>query len=173
LFMALTFSLISGEARSAHTPHEALSNVNRYLLEMNEAGMFVTVLYGILDRATHEFWYARAGHDQPIVLEADGQPLEIERKAGQLLGILPAPDLDEARIALPAGSTLLLFTDGATEAMDVYGQMFGLARLRDAFQTNRRASAQDICAAVWNVIEDFSDHQPPRDDVTLVALKIS
>ena len=172
LFMALTYSLINTEARRMPSPREVLANVNRYLLNMNEAGMFVTVLYGILDRAAREFWYARAGHDQPIVLDADGQPLEIERKAGQVLGILPAPDLDEARITLPANSTLLLFTDGATEAMDVDGQLFGLARLRAALQANRHSPAQDICTAVQNVIEDYSDHQPPRDDVTLVVIKI-
>ena len=154
------------------SPREALSNVNRYLLNMNEAGMFVTVLYGILDGVTREFWYARAGHDQPIVLDADGQPLAIERKAGQVLGILPAPDLDEGRITLPANSTLLMFTDGATEAMDVDWQLFGLARLQAALQANRHASAQDICAAVRNVIEAFGHHQPPRDDVTLVAIKL-
>jgi serine phosphatase RsbU (regulator of sigma subunit) len=172
LFMALTYSLINTEARRMLSPREVLANVNRYLLNMNEAGMFVTVLYGILDRAAREFWYARAGHDQPIVLDADGQPLEIERKAGQVLGILPAPDLDEARITLPANSTLLLFTDGATEAMDVEGQLFGLARLRAALQTNRHAPAQDICAAVQNAIEDYADHQPPHDDVTLVVIKL-
>lgn len=172
LFMALTYSLINAEARRALSPCEALANVNRYLLNMNEAGMFVTVLYGILDRVTREFWYARAGHDQPIVLDADGQPLEIERKAGQILGILPAPALDEARITLSASSTLLLFTDGATEAMDADGELFGLKRVQAAFQLNRHASAQDICMRVWQVIEGFSAHQPPHDDVTLVAIKL-
>ena len=172
LFMALTYSLINAEARRALSPREALANVNRYLLNMNEAGMFVTVLYGILNRVTREFWYARAGHDQPIVLDADGQPLEIERKAGQILGILPAPALDEAHITLPASSTLLLFTDGATEAMDAAGELFGLRRVQAAFQLNRHASAQDICIRVWQVIEEFSAHQPPHDDVTLVAIKL-
>ncbi len=172
LFMALTYSLINAEARRARSPREALIHVNRYLLNMNEAGMFVTVLYGILDRAACEFWYARAGHDQPIVLDAAGQPLEIERGDGQVLGLLPEPNLDEARITLPAGSTLLMFTDGATEAMDAGGQLFGLARLRAALRANRQASAQDICAKVWNVIEAYADHQPPRDDVTLVAIKL-
>ncbi len=172
LFMALTYSLINAEARRTLSPREALVHVNRYLLNMNEAGMFVTVLYGILDRAAREFWYARAGHDQPIVLDADGQPLEIEHRAGQVLGILPAPDLDEARIALPANSTLFMFTDGATEAMDAEGRLFGLDRLRATLQAHHHASAQDICAEVWNVIEEYADHQPPRDDVTLVAIKL-
>ena len=172
LFMALTYSLINAEARHARSPREALVHVNRYLLNMNEAGMFVTVLYGILDRATCEFWYARAGHDQPIVLDAAGQPLEIERRNGGVLGILPEPELDEARITLPAGGTLFMFTDGATEAMDADGQLFGLARLRAALRVNRHASAQDICAKLWNVIEAYADYQPPRDDVTLVAIKL-
>jgi sigma-B regulation protein RsbU (phosphoserine phosphatase) len=172
LFMALTYSLINAEARQTPSPREALIQVNRSLLNMNEAGMFVTVLYGILDRAAREFWYARAGHDQPIVLDANGQSVEIERRTGQMLGILPAPDLDEARIVLPANSTLLIFTDGATEAMDMDGQLFGLDRLRTALQAHRRASAPDICDAIQHEIVDFGQHQPPRDDVTLVAIKL-
>ena len=172
LFMALTFSLINTEARRSSSPREVLSNVNQYLLSMNESGMFVTVLYGILDRLACEFWYARAGHDQPIILDADGRPVEIVRNAGQVLGILPAPDLDEARIHLPANSTLLIFTDGVTEAMDAKGQLFGLDRLRATLQAHRHGPAQDICIEMWNVIERYTDHQPAHDDVTLVAVKL-
>jgi sigma-B regulation protein RsbU (phosphoserine phosphatase) len=83
LFMALTFSLIHTEARRSSSPRDVLSTVNQYLLSMNESGMFVTVLYGILDRLTREFWYARAGHDQPIVLDADGHLLEFALGRGK------------------------------------------------------------------------------------------
>jgi serine phosphatase RsbU (regulator of sigma subunit) len=172
LFMALTFSLINTEARRSSSPRDVLSHVNQYLLSMNESGMFVTVLYGIFDRLTREFWYVRAGHDKPIVLDADGKLLDLDFRLGQALGLLPEPKLDEERIILPIGSAMLVFTDGVTEAMDADGQLFGLKRVQAAFQLNRHASAQDICLRMWQVIEEFSTHQPPHDDVTLVAIKI-
>jgi sigma-B regulation protein RsbU (phosphoserine phosphatase) len=172
LFMALTFSLINTEARRSAAPREVLSNVNHYLLSMNESGMFVTVLYGIFDRLTRGFRYARAGHDKPIVLDATGQLIELAVKPGQLLGVLPVIALEEQHIVLPAGGTLLLFTDGATEAMDADGQLFGLERLRAALRANHASRAQDICAEIWRVVRTFSGDRPMHDDVTLVAVKL-
>src|SRR5512143_3990366 len=172
LFMALTFSLINTEARRSLSPRDVLSTVNQYLLSMNESGMFVTALYGILDRLTHEFWYVRAGHDRPIVLDADGRPLELAIEPGQVLGVFPAPDLDEAHIFVPAGGTLLMFTDGVTEAMDGEGQLFGLERLRTALRANRATRAQSICTEIWRAVKAFSGDQPVQDDVTLVAVKL-
>ena len=173
LFMALTFSLINTEARQCSSPRDVLFNVNQYLLGMNESGMFVTVLYGILDRSTREFWYARAGHEKPIVLGADGQPLELAAGPGQVLGVLPAPVLDEKRIFLPAGGTLFMFTDGVTEAMDTDGQLFGRERLQTALRTSHLSRAQSLCAEIWHAVKTFSGDQPAHDDVTLVAVKLN
>ena len=172
LFMALTFSLINTEARQCSSPCDVLFNVNQYLLSMNESGMFVTVLYGILDRSTREFWYARAGHDKPIVLGADGWPLELAAGPGQVLGVLPALHLDEKRIFLPAGGTLFMFTDGVTEAMDTDGQLFGRERLQTALRTNHVNRAQSLCTEIWQAVKTFSGDQPAHDDVTLVAVKL-
>jgi serine phosphatase RsbU (regulator of sigma subunit) len=70
LFMAMTFSLLRAEASQGRSPWEALQAVNRHLLDLNDEGMFVTVLYGVLNAATGEFHYARAGHDLPLVMDA-------------------------------------------------------------------------------------------------------
>ena len=70
IFMALTYSLLRAEAFRASSPGEALQAVNRQLLDMNPSGMFVTVLYGVLNRTTHDFQFARAGHDLPLILNA-------------------------------------------------------------------------------------------------------
>jgi len=172
LFMALTFSLINIEARRSFSPRDVLSQVNHYLLSMNQATMFITVLYGILDRVTREFQYARAGHDKPILLDANGKLLELDFQLGQALGLLPEPKLDEEHIILPAGGTLLMFTDGATEAMDADGQLFGRERLRTALGANHAGRAQSICAEIWHAIQTFSGDQPMHDDVTLVAVKL-
>jgi len=170
--MALTFSLINTEARRSSSPRDVLANVNQYLLSMNQAGMFVTVLYGVLDRLTREFWYARAGHNKPIVLEASGQPLELAVGPGQILGVLSAPALDEQRLVVPADGTLLMFTDGVTEAMDADGQLFGLERLQTVLRANYAGGAQSICAEIWRAVQTFSGDRPMHDDVTLVAVKL-
>ena len=86
--------------------------------------------------------------------------------------MFPAPDLDEARLILPAGSTVLMFTDGVTEAVDIDDQLFGLERLRTALQENRAARAQRLCADIWHAVKSFSGDLPAHDDVTLVAVKL-
>jgi serine phosphatase RsbU (regulator of sigma subunit) len=172
LFMALTFSLINTEARRSDSPRDVLSNVNQYLLSMNQSGMFVTMLYGVFDGVTREFQYARAGHDKPLVLDANGKSIELDFKLGQALGLLPEPKLDEECIVLPAGGTLLMFTDGATDAVNAGGQLFGLERLRTALVANHASRAQSICAEIWRAVQAFSGDQPAHDDVTLVAVKL-
>ncbi len=131
LFMALTRSLIRAEASRGVPPTEALRRVNYHLLDMNETGMFVTVLYGILDTANGEFLYARAGHELPLVYDRTGAAVAVPVGRGQPLALLPDPALDEQRIVIPQGGRLVLNSDGVTDAIDRRQEPFGVARLHD------------------------------------------
>ena len=122
IFMALTYSLLRAEAFRAASPGEALRAVNRQLLDMNASSMFVTVLYGILNRATRDFQFARAGHDLPLILNARREALDLVAGKGQLLGLFPNPLIDEQSLTLPADSLVVMYTDGVTEAMDPTGE---------------------------------------------------
>ena len=75
--MALTRSLLRAEATRVTSPRRALERVNKLLLDMNEAGMFVTLLYGILDAGRREFAYARAGHELPLMITAGGEAVSL------------------------------------------------------------------------------------------------
>ena len=86
LFMALTYSLIRAEAARTKPPRQVLANVNRYLLEMNASGMFVTLIYAVLDPASGRLDYARAGHPLPLLLDAGGAPIPVPVQTGQVLG---------------------------------------------------------------------------------------
>ena len=109
IFMALARSLLRAEALRSRSPRRVLQSVNRLLLEMNDAGMFVTMVYGVLDRATREFHYARAGHDVPLVF-GKTRPLFAPKPKHTLpLGIFPNSALDVQRVGLTRGDTLFLF----------------------------------------------------------------
>jgi serine phosphatase RsbU (regulator of sigma subunit) len=172
IFMALTFSLLHAEAGRANSPGEALRSVNRHLLGMNESEMFVTVLYGILNGATREFRYVRAGHELPVLLDARREPIHPRYGAGQVLGLFTDPLLDEQSVVLPPGSLLLMYTDGVIEAMDLKGEMFGPERLRAALRAEREAPAQAVCDSVWNAVQAYTGAAAPHDDVTLVAVRV-
>jgi phosphoserine phosphatase RsbU/P len=170
IFMALTRSLVRAEASRARSPREALLSVNRHLLDMNDAGMFVTALYGVLHRATRTFDYARAGHDLPLVRGVGGAVLAPPHSTGQPLGLWPEMLLDEQRVVIPRGGALLLYTDGVTEAIDPQGALFGIKRLRSTVSAYRSGSAQELCDNVLQAVTAFSGGAPQEDDVTLVAV---
>jgi sigma-B regulation protein RsbU (phosphoserine phosphatase) len=112
LFMALTVTLLPAEACRDCSPSEVLRAVNHQLLNVNSEGLFVTVLYGVLDRTTGEFTYARAGHESPIHCLATGELIVPDLGPGQLLGFWGDVRLSEQSISLAPGSTLMLYTDG-------------------------------------------------------------
>lgn len=171
IFMALTSSLLRAEATRAHSPAEALQRVNRLLLDVNDTSMFVTVLYGVLNGATREFAYVRAGHDLPIVFNANAELAMPARQYGQPLGLFAEPMFDEHMVLMPAGSSLLMYTDGVTEATDQAGEMFGLQRLREVVLAKRTTSADAVCQRLLEQIVAFSAGAPQYDDITLLCLQ--
>ena len=172
LFMASTRSLLREEALRSDTPQAVLESVNWHLLQMNDAGVFVTVLYGVLDPTTRDFVYVRAGHERPLIIDSCEAEIEVGPGEGQPLAILPDPELDEQTVSLVPGSTLLLYTDGVTEAMNVEQALFGSERLQEVLRNNCDAPAQTVCNNVLQAVRDHQGVAPQADDITLVALHV-
>jgi sigma-B regulation protein RsbU (phosphoserine phosphatase) len=171
LFMALTYSLVSVDAMQTGSPVETIRNVNRHLLSMNAAGMFVTLLYGILDYRTGQFRYARAGHLVPIVIDSNGQTVKIPVNTGQPLGLFKDPLLDEQSITIPPGSMILMYSDGLNEASNPEGDEFGYQRLYETLSQHRQQPAQAICEQLWLAIQAHAGCTQPQDDFTTVVIK--
>jgi phosphoserine phosphatase RsbU/P len=171
IFMAMTRSLMRAEARRAETPADALYSVNRHLIEMNEAGMFVTVLYGVLNRESGKFSFARAGHELPVLCAPCGMAIKTPIGQGQPLGLFPEPSIDEQTVEISPGGTLLIYTDGITEAPNLMGDPFGLKRLFDMVCKHRTYSAQEMCDRLIQEVVGFQCSAPQHDDITLVAIR--
>jgi serine phosphatase RsbU (regulator of sigma subunit) len=171
IFMAQTYALLHAEASRDALPHRALLRVNQHLLRMNARGLFATILYGILDTHARRFTYARAGHDLPILYTPEGGVSLLPKRDGQPVGILDEPALDQNSVALPPGSTLLLYTDGACDQSNPDGERFGVERLAEAFGGLARQSAGQVCKGLIQALEEHRGGAARYDDVTLVALK--
>jgi serine phosphatase RsbU (regulator of sigma subunit) len=171
IMMALTRSILRAEAAPGAPPGQTLLATNGHLLEMNESGMFVTVLYGVLDPANGELAYARAGHEFPLLFDQAGKVTALPKHRGQPLGILPEPDMDEQTIRLRPGHTLLIFTDGLPDAMNAQGEFYGPERLQETARTLLQAPAQEICDGLIRAIESFKGANAQFDDMTLVVIK--
>jgi len=171
IFMALYCSLLRAEAPHAFSPAEYVSRVNQHLLNLNEARMFVTALYGLLNRKTCEFSYARAGHHTPILVDDCGEEASIQRDPGQLLGFFPEPELDVQTVVIKPGSTLLLYTDGMFEVWDDNDKILGENRLRGMVCANQGASAQGLCDLLIEELQAYQGEGAQFDDMTLVAVR--
>lgn len=171
LFMALTCSLLRAEATRNTSPEAVLNNVNQQLLGMNKANMFVTVLYGVLEQATRAFHYVRAGHELPLMWDQSDTMTTIQRAQGAPLGLFPDSPLDVQAMILPAGSTLLLYTDGVTEAIDAQDAFFGLEQLRDALRGRQSSTAQELCDHLVTTLATFRTTAPQSDDITVLAVR--
>ncbi len=171
IFMALTYSLLRAEAVRWSSPVHVLQATNHHLLGMNDAGMFVTVLYGVLNCRDRHFRYARAGHELPLHVNAAGEVIAPPQGLGQPLGLFEATSLDEQSIALEPGDTLLMYTDGATDLTDRQGTGFGVERLRAVVRSVRDESAQACCDRLWTALAAYQDTSTQFDDVALVAIR--
>jgi serine phosphatase RsbU (regulator of sigma subunit) len=173
MFMALSRSLLRAEASRSLSPQNVLQNVNRHLLDMNATNMFVTILYGILDEATHQFHFVRAGHEPPLLIEADGRLSPIPQSQGQPVGLFDTPFLEEQTLTLTPGRTMLFYTDGVTDQLNPEEIFWGASHLQRALQTHQHKPAQLICEQLFNEIYNFGGLSEQSDDITLVVVRAS
>ena len=171
LFMMSSRTLLKGAAIGSPSPGEALRDVNELLHEDNEATMFVTVLYAVYDPANGELSYANGGHDPPLIVHADGRSTLLPLTGGVALGLMPGIRYRQNTVTLSPGDTILLYTDGVTEAMNSEGEQFGIERLREIFAAAPPMDAHEASLAVFGAVSAFADGTPQSDDVTCLSLR--
>jgi len=169
LFMARTITSANSHASAIEQPEQLLRQLNADLCAGNDDCMFVTLLCGVLDLATGRLLLASAGHDAPIRIGAGGA-VRIEVETGGPLGLDPDMTFPPAEAQLAAGETVVLYTDGVTEALDPDGRLYGEERLFDALAQCDRHPAGTVAAVVADVAQ-FSGGAAQADDMTLLVLR--
>ena len=161
---------IRGQARPDSSPAACLTLANTLLYHSTSANKFATLFYGQLHVHSHEFYYANAGHNRPMLFPSTGEVVELQT-AGLPLSVIEHETFQEDHIAIQRGDVLVIFSDGITEAMTRDDHEFGEERLRNAIQKHIQDSAQDIIQAIIAAINDFVGDAKQTDDMTLVVLK--
>jgi sigma-B regulation protein RsbU (phosphoserine phosphatase) len=172
LFMARTHALFMAEADMDLPPNEVMLLVNKHITRLQKSSQFVTVLYGILDLETNEFTYARAGHEPPLIVHADGLVERLPHSSGMAIGLWENITLDQRVIKLASGDTLLLYTDGMTDCRNPLGESFGLDRIKTLFGSFVKNSGQEICDQLLASLLKYQNGSKQDDDVTLVSIQI-
>jgi sigma-B regulation protein RsbU (phosphoserine phosphatase) len=171
LVMAVTMTLFKAYARPERSPAEVAAKVNDKLAEGNDTGLFVTAFCAVLDLRTGVVRYANAGHNPPLVLRGAGEADFLPRLGGLVLGAMPDYPYRTGSLTLAAGDTLVLFTDGVTEAMDASQALFGDARLKAACLPERRRAPTVVVEALFGAVREYAGQAPQSDDITILAVR--
>jgi sigma-B regulation protein RsbU (phosphoserine phosphatase) len=178
LMMARTHSLVRGLAARPDAaalfrePEKAMALLNATLANGNDAGMFVTFLLGTLDFAAGRLRYVRAGHVPPYLRRSDGSVERLGQHGGPPLGFTQDAVYKPADTAFGAGDTILVLTDGFTEAADPAGELFGDDRVA-RYMAQADPRDPDLLATLVRRVRDFEAGRPPSDDMAALVLALS
>ncbi len=172
LFMALTSSLIRTYAvRYPTLPALAMDMVNQRMLSDTRGSMFVTAFYGVLEPKLGRLRYVNAGHPPAFVVGNRGaKPVDQLKPTGMALGLVEKTNWRQKVTKFLPGDTLLLYTDGITEAQNRSGDFYGEERLMKVLRSTSRRSTERLLEAILADVQDFTGSQPQHDDIALVAI---
>ncbi|HXK04123.1 MAG TPA: SpoIIE family protein phosphatase [Verrucomicrobiae bacterium] len=159
----------SQQPSSLENPAQVLRAVNRHFFESTTADRYATLIFAVYDDATRKIRYVNCAHCPPLILRAGGE-LERLPSTATMLGAFARWDCVEAETDLRPEDTLLLYSDGVTEAGADCGEDFGEDRLIHALRVNQRQPAQPLVEAIVHDVQEFSG-AARSDDVTVVALR--
>ncbi|NMC29395.1 MAG: GAF domain-containing protein [Pelolinea sp.] len=170
LYMTVTRTLIHANAKEEWSPAEVLSRVNHLLVESSPQGLFITTFYGILDPETGIFEYTNAGHNQPILINKKTDQVTLLEKGGMPLGVTDDLQVVNRTLTISSKETLVLYTDGVTEAQSPDGKLYGMNRFEKFMLESNIADVNHLLDALDKNILIFQKGFPPTDDLTVIAL---
>jgi len=170
LLMAFLRASLRAASHIGYAPHISMSKVNYLLWESIERNQFVTAFYGILDATNRTLAYSNAGHNPPLLIDADGKT-RFEERGGVPLGMFRDSRYYEYFATIEPGQMLVLYTDGVTEAMNPSGEEYGGQRLVAAALRGRHLSARELIDFIHRDVIDWTDGLGAHDDVTFFIIK--
>ncbi|MBR5401086.1 MAG: serine/threonine-protein phosphatase [Treponema sp.] len=171
LFMMIVKTLLATHAKQGLSPAKIFENTNSQLCKNNVMDMFVTCWLGIITLSTKELCYVNAGHPFPVILR-NGSANFIDSKPNLMLAGMDGIPYQEYKIKLQQGDSLLVYTDGVTEATDKNEQLFGEPRLLEALRNCDDLDAPLLIKKVRATINLFVGDAEQFDDITMLALKL-
>ncbi len=171
LFMMVSKLLIKNAAMENPDPAQALMAVNQRLCENNESNMFVTAWLGILDINTGEILAANAGHEYPIIMQADGQSSILKDKHGFVLGGMDSAAYKSYSIQLHSGEGIFLYTDGLPEAINEKEEQFGCARVIETLNNASETDPEMVITEILRGVGGFAGDVDQFDDTTILCMR--
>lgn len=170
LLMAISHSLFRTLSAQSDQPESIMQALNRSISDNNPDIMFITMFLGVLDLSTGKINYCNAGHNPPILMKG-GRAEFLNTEPSLLLGVDASAKYTTHEMTLTPGDTLLLYTDGLTEAENIQKELFGEARVLDAAVAISAMTAQEQLAQMHERVSQFVDQAEQSDDLTLLSIR--
>ncbi len=172
MFMVRAISLARLLAREVAEPERILARLNDELAADNPSGMFVTFLCAVFEPTSGRLVIANAGHCRPVLLPAAAAPRWAVKNLGTALGFEPGLTFERTDLVLHPGDTLVLYTDGVTEAFNPHEECYGDQRLLHDVAGWAGQSAASLTAALLERVHAFATGAPQSDDIAILTLKV-
>ena len=170
LIMAMTQALFRAVSSHENNPAHIMKTINETACRNNKANMFATLFIGVLDLPSGRLRFCNAGHDTPIVMDANGVNL-LPVKANLPAGLFDDFEYEIEETVIRKGTTLFLYTDGLTEARNTSRKQFGLQRVMDALNQRRDDTPEEIITFMTEQVQAFAGEEEQSDDLTMLAIR--
>ncbi|MGI8555701.1 MAG: SpoIIE family protein phosphatase [Pyrinomonadaceae bacterium] len=170
LLMSSLHAAIHAQVAAQDSLSKAITSVNQYMTENTPTNRFVTLFITELNPADGTLNYINAGHNPPLVVRADGT-VEQLASGGFPLGIIPTAEYELGQTTLQSGESLIIYSDGVSEANNLTGDEFGMEKLIEVVSENRQHSAAGMRDKIESALSAFTQTAPANDDITLVIVK--
>ncbi|MEE8341743.1 MAG: PP2C family protein-serine/threonine phosphatase, partial [Candidatus Neomarinimicrobiota bacterium] len=170
MLMANLQATLRGQALFSSSAGECLTRANKLLYRSTDLQKYATLFYGILDTAKSTFHFSNAGHNPPFFIASDKKVTRLT-KGGTVLGFMEDYQFEEDSIKLNASDSIIIYSDGITEAENKKGKEFGEDRLLAILTENIKSTADTLIEKVFEAVKSFVKEGPQSDDITIVVIK--
>ena len=172
LFMAVTRSVFRTVSAHETMPDRIVTSINKTMAEMNKTHMFVTLFVGVLDLPTGHMYFCNAGHDAPLLVGAGVGALTCDSNIP--VGFMPSWNYSLQETHIFTGTTIFLFTDGLTEAMNAVQEQFSMERVNEVVSqalAQQQQEPRQLISIVNEAVRQFVGDAEQSDDLTMMAIQ--
>lgn len=173
LFMAVSRTMLKATGTRGLQSHECINIVNNLLSQESVDAMFVTVFYGILDIKTGHIDYTNAGHNPPYVMRSNGKVEPLPTSNNFIVGCFEDFEYKNSSLQLNPGDSLVMYTDGVTEAFNEQSEQYGEKRLETLLERLNGKNSKEIVNEMVADVHGYAGNAPQSDDITTLVIKLN
>ena len=171
IFMAVSRTLVRTVGMQGYTPEETLRKSNELLASESVDCMFVTVFYAIYNIKTGDIQYCNGGHNSPYILRANGTIEQLPVSPNGIVGVIEGLEYKGAETHLDAGDTIVMYTDGVNEAINIQEEEYGDARMEETLKALNGKTCREVIDGQLASVKDFAGEAEQSDDITIMAVR--